>query len=245
MALVVPASQAKSYLAMPNRGSIPVLACPVNGIAKTRQWIGQQAGPKFLMLDDDLRFFYRPAIRPASDPLPGAGLPNIAPPRLYRSEPEHITQTFACIDKALDIYAHAAISARDGNNTLPYPVALCRRPLRALAYQRKHFLACEHGRVDVMEDFDITLQLLRRGFQNYVTTAYSQDQYKTQLPGGVSDYRTHELHEASVRKMAEMHSEFITLKWKENLHGGEFGRRLEAIIYWQKAWKSSLKELGL
>lgn len=243
--LVVPTSQRKSYLSMPNRGKIEVLGCPRDGIAKTRQWIGQQADDKFLMLDDDLRFFYRPEVRPIDDPLPGAGMPNENPPRLYRSQPEHIAATLALIERMLGPYVHAAIGAREGNNTLPYPFAECRRPLRALAYRKEAFLACEHGRVQIMEDFDITLQLLRKGHKNYVTTNFAQDQYATQLPGGCADYRDHALHEANVLKMVKMHAPYVVPRQKENIHGGDFGKRTEATIYWAKAYKDAMKELGL
>lgn len=245
VALVVPAAQAKQYQKMPNLGGIPILACPRNGIARTRQWIGECADDKFLMLDDDLRFFYRPTIRPDDDPLPGAGMPNSNPPRLYRSKPEHIAATLATIETALDTYAHAAIGAREGNNTLPYPFAECRRPLRALAYRKREFLACEHGRVEIMEDFDVTLQLLRKGYKNYVTTAWAQDQYVTASEGGCSDYRDHALQAKNVKRMAALHPDFVKLRWKENKHGGDFGKRQEATIYWAKAYKSALKELGL
>ena len=243
--LVVPTAQRKQYLSMPNRGNIPVLGCPRDGIAGTRQWIGQRARNKFLMLDDDLRFFYRPLVRPDDDPLPGAGQPNEGPVRLYRSKPEHIAAMLATVERALDDYAHVGISPRDGNNNSPWPAWECKRPLRALAYRRGPFLAVEHGRVAIMEDFDVTMQLLERGQKNLLITEFAQDQYRTQLPGGCEDYRTHKLHEDNVRKFQSLHSEFVTLRQKANKHGGEFGHRLEATIYWKKAYEAALKELGL
>lgn len=245
VALVVPTSQRKAYLSMPNRGKIGVLGCPENGIAKTREWIGKRADDKFLMLDDDLRFFYRPITRPLDDPLPGAGLPNQNPPRLYRARVVDIIGMFATIDTALNSYVHAAVGPREGNQNWPYPFAENRRPLRALAYRRKQFLECEHGRVDIMEDFDITLQLIAKGHKNFITTNFAQDQYQTQLAGGCSDYRDHALHERSVLKMVELHAPFVVPKQKQNKHGGAFGTRTEATIYWAKAYKAAMKELGL
>lgn len=243
--LVVPVSQVKSYKAMPGRGNIAVLGCSAEGIARTREWIGKRADDKFIMLDDDLRFFYRPTVRPLDDPLPGAGMPNDKPPRLYRAKAEHIAATFACIEHALDSYVHAAISAREGNNTQPFPYAECRRPLRALAYRKWAFLSVEHGRVPVMEDFDVTLQLLAKGHKNFVTTEFAQDQYATALPGGCADYRSHAIQEAAVKKMAELHRPFVVTRWKDNKHGGTFGKRMEATIYWSACYKEAMKELGL
>lgn len=244
--LVVPHTQAKLYEKMPDRRGIEILPCPAKGIAATRQWIGENsASEKFLMLDDDLRFFYRPAIRPADDPLPGAGEPNDNPVRLYKSTPAHIRATFERVESLLDSYVHVAIGAREGNQRLPVPGIECSRPLRALAYRREAFNACAHGRVAIMEDFDVTLQLLRQGHKNYIITEYSQDQYITQLPGGCSDYRDHALHEKNVLKMKELHSMFITIREKKNKHGGSFGVRTEATIYWKAAYLHAVKELGL
>lgn len=244
---VVPAKQASLYeKQLPNRGKIRVLPCPADGIARTREWIGRNSETdKFLMLDDDLRFFHRPLMRPVDDPLPGAGLPNDKPPRLYKCEREHITAMIETVDRFLDDYKHVAIGARDGNNQFPLPAVYCKRPLRALAYQREAFLSCKHGRVDVMEDFDITLQLLKRGFPNAVLTGYCQDQYQTQLEGGCSDYRTLELHEANVKRFARLNSPFVATEIKENRHGGIFKRRLEARIYWKAAYDATLEDLGL
>lgn len=244
--LVVPTDQAKLYKTMPNRGNVRILACPAKGIAGTRKWIGENSETdKFLMLDDDLRFFYRPTVRPLDDPLPGAGEPNDKPPRLYRAKAEHIAGMFKLVERALDKYAHVAIGAREGNNTFPYPYAECKRPLRALAYRRGPFLACEHGRVAIMEDFDITLQLLRTGYKNCVLSCYAQDQYMTSIEGGCSDYRTLELHEKNVRKLQQLHPMFVSTRQKNNKHGGSFGKRLEVTIFWKQAWESSMYELGL
>jgi hypothetical protein len=199
------------------------------------------------MLDDDLRFFYRPEVRPLDDPLPGAGMPNENPPRLYRSKPEHIVQTFAAIDTALDSYVHAAIGPREGNNTYPIPYVLNRRPLRALAYRKHAFLSVEHGRLAVMEDFDVTLQLMRMGYSNYLTSNFAQDQYVTGKAGagGCDDYRTHAVQEASAKKLEELHRPFVTTRLKQNKHGGAFGTRTEVTIYWKSAHKAALQELGL
>lgn len=244
--LVVPEKQAKQYeKQMPERHGIAVLPCPVNGIAATRQWIGQHSETeKFIMLDDDLRFFYRPLIRPDDDKYGDAGKPN-EPPRLYRSKPENIYAMFREVERRLTTYAHVAVGPREGNNNSPYPGWECKRPLRALAYRREPFLSVEHCRVQVMEDFDVTLQLLYKGYKNWVTTSFAQDQYATALDGGCSDYRDHALHEKNVRKMAALHPGIVKLREKKNKHGGEFGHRLEATIYWTKAYEQGIAELGL
>lgn len=228
--LVPPAEQAKQYTPISQRYGVPLLPCPAKGIARTRLFCGQHAqsigAEKFIMLDDDLRFFWR---RGAEDT------------RLVqmRTTPKVYAKMFNVVEQALSHYAHVAISARGGNNTLGYPYVENKRPLRALAYRTKEFLRVKHGRVAIMEDFDVTLQLMKLGFANCVITKYAQDHFSTQLPGGCSDYRSHELHARNVLKMERLHRPFITVKEKMNRTGGEFGKRIDATIYWQKAWKSS------
>ena len=228
--LAVPAAQAGSYGPLAARYGARLLPCPRPGIAATRQHIGQHAASqgkdRFLMLDDDLRFFYR-----KSDGV-----------RLYKCVPKHMMLMLRDIASGLTHYHHLAISARQGNNQLKFPYVTNKRPLRALAYRTETFLKAEHGRVAIMEDFDVTLQLMKMGYANCVITKYAQDQQQTQLPGGCSDYRTHELHEENVRKMERMHRPFVKLVEKQNKTGGEFGKRMEAVIYWLKAWESSQKE---
>lgn len=201
-----------------------ILECPDSGIARTRQFIGLEAArrghKKFLMLDDDLHFYTRVSR---------------ADWHLRYSTPEQVRDAVSWVENALDSYAHAGISAREGNNRLKDDPVLATRPLRALAYRTEDFNSLEHGRVDIMEDFDVTLQLLYRGQPNAVSSFYAQAQTQTQDTGGCSDYRTHEVHAASVKKMAELHPGIVRLREKKNKSGGEFGSRLEATIYWKKA----------
>lgn len=227
--LVVPRDQYKSYKPMANRHRCLLLDCPSEGIALTREWCGAWTNAKgFLMLDDDLTFFRR--LSPTST--------SLVKPRKVNLD-DSIDRMIGWISDKLVHYAHCSISAREGNNRLEYPGVECSRPLRALAYQTKLFNELEHGRVDIMEDFDITLQLLRLGYPNYVLSSWAQDQKGTQVTGGCSDYRTKELHEENVRKLAILHPGFVKTRQKHNKTGGEFGNRLEATIYWKKAFDSS------
>jgi hypothetical protein len=227
VALVVPAAQVAKYRPLATRHGVRLLPCPAQGIAGTRQWIGRMAKGHFIMLDDDLRFYTRAKEGVA----------------LFQFGKHDMSAMLIYVHRLLDLYAHVAISAREGNNRLDYPWVTNSRPLRALAYRKGPFIECEHGRVAIMEDFDVTLQLLKMGYRNCILTAYAQDQPGTQAPGGCSDYRTHALHEANVRKMHKLHGDLVKLRQKENKTGGEFGTRLEATIYWEKAHKAGMEDL--
>jgi len=225
--LVVPHDQKSEYKPLIKKHGVQLLPCPEKGIALTRQFIGEHAGPRFLMLDDDLRFNVRYE----------------GPTSLTRAKTEDITHMLSMCNAKLKKYAHIAVSARQGNNVLPWPYAENKRPLRALGYQKQPFLDCEHGRVAIMEDFDVTLQLLRAGHKNCIITCYAQDHVTTNYPGGCSDYRTRELHDKNVKKMQKLHPDFISLVLKSNTSGSAIkaglSERLEARIKWVKAYQSS------
>lgn len=225
--LVVPAFQVRKYENLAKRYNCQLIDCPVEGISLTRQYCGKiSKSSKFIMFDDDLRFYRRVSstdwhLRYLPD------LKDTALPML---------QTVSTL---LNTYAHCSVGAREGNNRIEYPGVECSRPLRALAYQKDKFLGCIHGRVKIMEDFDITLQLLRKGYKNFVMSKWAQGQKQTQMAGGCSDYRTKQLHEDNVKIFAKLHEGFVKIRQKTNKTGGEFGSRLEATIYWQKAYQSS------
>jgi len=235
--LVVPPEQAARYTAAlfnASREDVKVLECPEKGIAKVRHWIGQyckkKSLPKFAMFDDDLNF----AVRKGPD--------NCS---LRPQENKDMVDMLAWIDKALDKYAHVGISPRDAAKTQSVetgdrPLTLLnKRTLRTLCYRTKEFLAMKHGRVAVMEDFDVNLQLIEAGFWNCQTYWWTNDQRQTGSPGGCASYRSHEVHEASAHKLAELHKPFVTLREKVNKaqvvkEAKAFQTRTEVTIYWEK-----------
>lgn len=229
--LVVPEAQRNNYLPLSKRHGCKLRGCPYEGISKTRQYCGQVAlGWRFLMLDDDLTFFRRVS---ASD--------------WHLKLPHEVGDTaesmLNLISDSLRKYVHVAVSAREGNNRLPYEGLENARPLRALAYRKREFLEVEHGRVKIMEDFDVSLQLIKKGYKNLVISQWTHSQRQTQMAGGCSDYRTKELHAAEVEKFASLHPGLVKLRQKVNKTGGDFGHRLEATIYWQKAYRQTKETL--
>jgi len=235
VSLVVPTNQVGLY----RRGvggyyGCKVIGCPYDGIALTRKFCGQLSvdSSKFLMLDDDLRFYKRVSatdwrLRDLSD---------------FPDTSRQVGRMLSLVSSKLDKYVHVAISAREGNNRLPYEGAECSRPLRVLAYRRKEFLGVEHGRVEIMEDFDVTMQLLRQGYKNLVIVSWAHNQVQTQMSGGCSDYRSLELHNLNVLRFAELHTPFVSLREKHNKRGRELSNRVETTIYWKRAWESSQLE---
>lgn len=235
-AYVVPRSQVDDYLAaIPEGVSVVGVDDAIKGIAHTRLAIGQHAKTRgertFAMCDDDVRFVRRKDGNVTS---------------LVPCSTHDVDEMWTFVEWFLHHYAHVGISARQGNNNMGVGSRQSlfdenTRTLRVLCYRTDEFLSVEHGRVDVMEDFDVNLQLIRRGHKNANLGYWSQDQKMTNAPGGCSTYRSHEVHEASAKKLAELHHPYVALREKKNKTGGEFGTRTEVTIYWKKAYESANK----
>ena len=200
----------------------------VTGIADTRQRIGHFAlecgEDSFCMMDDDLIFSVRKEeyylnLRPQS----------------Y----EDFEQMISAMREYLAEYAQVGISLRQGNNSGgvgPSPLLQENgRAIRCVAFRTAEFNACEHGRVRVMEDMDVTLQLLTKGHKNAILYWWANDQQRTNAPGGCSVWRTHEVHAEAARRMADLWPGIVTLRQKENKTGGDFGTRTEVTCQWKKA----------
>lgn len=237
--LVVPYAEAEAYKMAHFASEYPfTLRAPdVNGIGSTRQWIIDYADSvcetKVLMLDDDLEFFAR-----RTDDRT----------KLRKATPAQIRAMLSLASKLLDKYAHIGVATREGANRNTAPVLHNTRLLRALGY-RADVLTRERVRFDripVMEDFDVALQLLRRGYSSAQINSYVQDQPGSNTAGGCSTYRTAEVQEQGARGLAEAHLQFVTVVQKEPLKsGGWDGKpRTDVRIAWKKAYLAGLRTNG-
>lgn len=237
---VVPYGQKEDYDAVLDQTlgklrEIEVIETPehIRGIGPTRYWIGLDAktrlADKFVMMDDDIDFLVRKSPEDW---------------RLTGQTEDDSRQMFADMEYWLDRYASVGISSREGNNRsgIGGPrddnmVSVATRVMRMFGCRTKDWLEMEHGRVEVMEDFDLQLQLLRAGRGNCCLFYYANGQKMTSMAGGCSTYRSHEVHEASARKLQELHGErLVRLRDKVNKTDREgFGSRKEVTIYWKKA----------
>lgn len=203
-----------------------IVVCPteVTSIAKKRAYILQFAAgnnpswSKILMFDDDLRFATR--------------RDGWASTKLYPATPEEVDAGIQWIEDQLDTFAHAGIGARQGNNTQKLPVQSTARMMYALGYRVADVVSnCELGRIETREDFDYTLQLLRRGHDNLVNHTICVDQSYNN-PGGCRDQRTIESSNADAEKLAELHPGLVRVvekDYKASL------KRKEVVVQWKKA----------
>lgn len=240
---VVPHGQLEAYtdvLFGMGVDSFEILETPegMAGIGPTRHWIGEHAqsieADKFVMMDDDIDFL----VRKSPDDW-----------RLVGPSPEQVAEMFGEIEHWLDTYASVGVSSREGNNRAGVGgprdtnmVSVSTRVMRMFGCRTADWLEMDHGQVEVMEDFDLQLQLLRAGRGNCCLFYYANGQKMTNMAGGCSTYRSHEVQDTAARRLAELHPGFVTLRQKQNKTDADgLGTRTEVTIAWKKAAASAQK----
>lgn len=241
--LVVQAREAKAYahrVGVGGAGELLVLPDSIRTLSPTRQWILDQHnvrkhGPKLCLLDDDLRFDKRR--------MDQKGL-------FVVGTHADIRAMFKKLELALDHFAHAGVLAREGGNRVEESFRLATRMTRILAYDVEQVkkVKARFDRVPCKQDFDMTLQLLRAGYPNYVICDYVQGQGGSQAVGGCSAYRTLKMLDDTAHKLAKLHPEFVSVVRKEtrSAWGGTRDapvERTEVVVQWKRALESSRTEL--
>lgn len=208
-----------------------ILPPRIKTISPTRQYIMSAAHKakiqKLVMLDDDLKF----DTRRKDDPT-----------KFLTSTSREITQLFKRIEKELDNYYHVGVLAREGGNRVTEDITFNTRMMRVLAYDVGFFSykKIKFDRVPLQEDFDVTLQLLRKGYPNAVLCGWVQGQGSSNAEGGCSHFRTIELHNENAEKLQKLHPDFVTVVEKETKGAWNGQPRLDVRVQWKKAYESSL-----
>jgi hypothetical protein len=218
-----------------------VLETPADvvGIAQTRHWIATHArsvGEDLIVqMDDDIDFLIRKSPEDWS---------------LRAQTTEEAGQMLADIRLLLGEHAMVGISSREGNNRAGVGdrfdgnmLALNTRIMRLWGLRVADWLEMEHGRVEVMEDFSVTLQLLESGRTNANMFYYANGQRQTNMAGGCSTYRTHEVQDRSARMLQEQHgADIVRLRQKRNKTDADgLGTRTEVTVMWKRAAEKGRK----
>jgi hypothetical protein len=228
--LVVQRSEAKLY-----DDKYPLLVCTpsVTSIATKRQWIVDYARKAshqhIVMLDDDLRWAERRTDEPD---------------KFAASDAKSITRLFATLAKQLKSSAHAGVSAREAAHTNPDPLRFSTRMTRVLGYDVE-VLGREKIRFDrlpVQEDFDVTLQLLRKGYANTVINGWVHNQDGSNARGGCSTFLTPEMQADTSRKLAELHHPFVKVVEKTTKTAWGGATRVDVVVQWKQAFLSHSRD---
>jgi hypothetical protein len=235
--LVVPKEQRFEYDTYAGRCA-GVLACPKTGIGKTRQWILDTCKKKFiLMLDDDMYFYHR--IKPMDW--------HLATNNMQQNK-DMLDELFAyMID---DEYVHVGMSTRTEASFYLCDHRTCTRVNNVHGFDvvrlKKWMETCavRFDELKLMEDFNVTLSLLRSGIPNKVLLDYVWNQPGSNSDGGCSTYRTATLQAKAARKLAFIHPEFVKVVEKKVVGVTSWDgmkTRTDVRIDWHKAWLSNGK----
>lgn len=205
---------------------------PIVGIARKREWImrwHRQHHPKdgrLLMLDDDLRF----AKRRFDDPTKFLPLDGGSAGTDWDEMMELLLEIF-------EVTPLVGLSPRGGANRNVQPYRLNAR-IHGVIGVNANTAAVERirfDRVPLMEDFDLGLQFLTKGFQSVTLNTHVWDDRGINLEGGCSTYRDHEVQAAAANRMAQLWPRFVTVTERPGWHGAMAGQRLDVRIQWAKA----------
>jgi hypothetical protein len=206
----------------------PCVALPSDckGIGRVRQWVIENVKDKVVMLDDDLTF----AMRRLDEPT-----------KFLPATVRNIELIFSTIERCLNAYAHASLATREGGNRCTDHWMFNTRLLRVLAYRAD--VLREEGisfnRLPVMEDFDVTLQLLRRGYPNITINWAVQNQLGSNLAGGCSTYRSLETQRQAALGLKDLHPDFVQVVTKQTKTAWQGQERTDVKIQWKRAYESA------
>lgn len=210
-----------------------VLPSNIRTLSPTRQFILENhckefTNKKLVMMDDDLRFDKRRKDDPT---------------KFLKATPRQIEQMFEAIEEKLEKYSHVGVLAREGGNRITKKVLECTRMMRILGYKVDTVLKedCTFDRLPFQQDFDMTLQLLRKGYPNAVLCDWVQGQGSSNASGGCSSYRTLEKLNLNATKLAKLHAPFVKVVEKTTKGAWGGGTRMDVTVQWKKAYLSSQK----
>ena len=237
--LVIPKEEYNKYMVFLKLGFhiIPTIAEGINNVRQFVMEYCKNKDDKILMMDDDLRFFTRPEFYDVA---------------LFQSTGEEILLMIQWLEKQLDDYAHASISARTQNFQLTSRMERAEgfelkvvRPYRIYGYRQDIVLGegldFHAGlQVNTMDDFHMTLNLLELGYRNIVSCRWAHDQCTSNSRGGAASYRDLEMLKMCALNLKEKHPQVVKtrLATTRSSWGGTPENpvtRTDVTIQWQKA----------
>lgn len=199
-----------------------------HGLSAVHQAIVENFYPRVIIFDDDLKFAARRDL-------------DITVPGLEPANPLQVLGMVQELTNLLDTYAHAGISERFMNQEKDKEVCEAAKMISVMAL-RTDVLKRENVRLDrtvSKNDFDLTLQLLEKGYPNAILSRFTHDQVGgPTLPGGNTETRTLDVHAAASKRLAELHPYTVTIVEKDAARWGT--PRLDVTVRWKKAYEAGL-----
>lgn len=181
----------------------------------------------FWMMDDDLKFFSRGGEHDTKL----TGLSGLSD---YRDMFDTVEQMVVDDERR---FCAIGISMRQGNNNMEWPGVWNTRLIRCGLFHSWSFKRAKHNRLRFMGDFDVMIQMLKMGRDNYVTAMWAQDHRATNAKGGCETSRNEQAMEESANSLAGFHPDCVVTRKKVN-KGGKLAERTDVTVYWKKARKA-------
>lgn len=229
--IVTPFDQAPLYRAL----GWPVIPIPKGVpqfLSSQRQWVMENADCDYVfMMDDDLDFCYR---------LPGGT-------SLRKSGDEQMEAMLVDVQATMVDFPLVGISTRLGNNRVTQDHDDINRVTRCYCIDRNVFqtVGCTFAPYEpfAMQDFHINLCFLEKGYPNRILYKYAQGDPGSNTPGGVSSYRTFEVHQRAAKYLMTHHPGVVRLQVKATKAGwtgfkkmGDETLRTDVVVSWKKAY---------
>lgn len=203
------------------------LVAPVKGISATRQWIIEQhEGDRLLMFDDDLKFAERRVDEPT---------------KFLPATEDGVGDMLVTMWGALSEVPVVGLAARSGANRVTAPWRFNERLWDVMGFDMTVLRAEGFKyRTDLMEDFDIHLQFLTRGYPSAMLNAWTKDDFGSNAEGGCSTYRTAASQAAAALWLHEEWEDFVMPRYVKSEWTG-IGQRVDVTVYWKKAFQAGQK----
>jgi len=231
--LVVRPEEAKDYFISYPHLTPVILPRSASNIVQTRQYILDSCKTKYcVMLDDDLRFNYRPNRADYH-------LKTWEEPKMV----EMLEEMLAYMEE--NDVVHCAVSAREGNNREHKNWRLNERYMRAYIYDTDVVSQFRyHQDCDGVEDFNMALQLITAGYKSAVAYAWAQGHSTSSAPGGMSAYRNIEYHNRAIVALQARFPKYVKLREVKTKKSWGGQTRIDATISWKKAYEDSPKMIS-
>jgi hypothetical protein len=212
-------------------GKVLLLPNDTKNITDTTNFILNHFNEKILICDDDLKFINKTYTMINNKP------------KWHKldinNNEEHFDILFNKLNTLSETYIHGGLSHACIKPSIKcYPINYNYRNSTHVYIDCSKLPKDIRYRIDGVEDFDLTLQLLSKGYQNFTLTDYIVSE-KSYAKGGCDLYRTLEYHNESCRKLQKQWPEYVKLRektlktpkaWKGKI-------QLKTTIQWKKAIK--------
>lgn len=207
-------------------GPVHVLPPDLTTVAPTRDYLIHNRiwhAERVVMLDDDLHFFARRTDDPTKFRALAAG---------------ELRRMLEQIEAMLHVHPHVGIAPREGGNRNTEPYLLNTRIMRVLGYDRTYLRqhSITFAPLPVMEDFHVSLQILKSGKDIVVLNNWCNNQAEgSGATGGCSTYRTPALQAQAALMLESRHHPYVKVVRKQTKTAWGGGTRTDVTIQWKKA----------